>query len=105
MGKLKNIILLSLIFFEHFGTSAYAQNESRFHSFFHRPIQQNRLYADQSSPKKIITSSEAKKIAEDRFGGEALSATFENGGSAGSVYRVKVIKGGRVKVVTIPANP
>jgi uncharacterized membrane protein YkoI len=52
-----------------------------------------------------ISATEAKRMAEDRFGGKALSAKFEDGGGAGSVYRVKLIKAGRVKTVTIQATP
>ncbi len=66
--------------------------------------QARRFYAESRS-RNTISASEAKQIAEERFGGKALSASFEDGGAAGSVYRVKVIKGGRVKVVTIPATP
>lgn len=54
---------------------------------------------------KIISSIQAKKIAEERFGGKALSATLEKYDNENSAYRVKMINGGRVKVVTIPANP
>lgn len=53
----------------------------------------------------VISAAEAKKIAEQRFGGKALSATLEKYDNGNSVYRVKMINGGRVKVVTIPANP
>lgn len=52
-----------------------------------------------------MSAAEAKQVAEERFGGKALSATLIEGRAGGSVYRVKVIKGGRVKIVTIPVNP
>lgn len=70
----------------------------------YRMKSQPRLYVDRRG-ENTISPSRAKQIAEDRFGGQALSATKVDGGSAGSVYRVKIIKAGRVKVVTIPANP
>lgn len=54
--------------------------------------------------KDVISSGQARKMAEERFGGQALSATFVEAGNA-SVYRVKLIKGGRVRIVTIPAKP
>lgn len=87
MNNLKKILLISFVFFV-IAPQAHAR----------------RFYAESRS-RNTISASEAKQMAEDRFGGKALSATFEDGGPAGSVYRVKVIKGGRVKVVTIPANP
>lgn len=87
MRTFKNILLLLLIIF---GSTTQ--------------VHARRMYAESRS-RNTISSSEAKQMAEDRFGGKALSATFEDGGPAGSVYRVKVIKGGRVKVVTIPATP
>lgn len=59
-------------------------------------------YADKSL--SVITPIQAKQIAEDRFGGKALSAELVSAGGA-SAYRVKLIKAGRVKIVTIPANP
>lgn len=55
--------------------------------------------------EKIISANEAKKIAEERFGGKALSVKLEKHGNENSVYRIKIINGGHVKTVTIPANP
>jgi uncharacterized membrane protein YkoI len=54
--------------------------------------------------KKQITPTQAKQIAEQQYGGKALSVKMETNGVV-SVYRVKLIKAGRVKTVTISANP
>lgn len=48
----------------------------------------------------IISPNQARQIAESRFGGKVLSVTLV----ANKVYRVKMIKGGRVKIVTIEAK-
>ena len=58
-------------------------------------------YANSSD---FITPIQAKQIAMDRFGGKALSAELVTAGGE-SAYRVKLIKAGRVKIVTIPAKP
>lgn len=55
--------------------------------------------------QRVISPAEAKKIAEERFGGQALSIRLDAGGPSGPVYRVKLIKAGRVKTVNIEATP
>ena len=57
-----------------------------------------------ANPGRMISPMQAKQIAMDRFGGKALSAELVSAGGE-SAYRVKLIKAGRVKIVTIPANP
>lgn len=57
-----------------------------------------------ANPGHMISPMQAKQIAMERFGGKALSAELVSAGGE-SAYRVKLIKAGRVKIVTIPANP
>ncbi len=103
MRKSLNKSLILLVFVAGLSTEALAQVQYD-RRFYRKPMREHhQYYADRSS--NMISASQAKRIAEDRFGGKALSATLEDGGSAGSVYRVKIIKGGRVKVVTIQAAP
>ncbi|MEZ4846294.1 MAG: PepSY domain-containing protein [Bdellovibrionota bacterium] len=51
----------------------------------------------------VISPEQARQIAQERFGGRALSTTFVDAGD-NSAYRVKIIKAGRVRIVTIPAK-
>ena len=49
----------------------------------------------------IISAGQARQIAENRYGGKALSVQLDRTLKA---YRVKLIKAGRVRIVTIDAK-
>jgi uncharacterized membrane protein YkoI len=97
MVRSKTILLLSFAFLFSFGDSALARRYDRERLGFEK------LYAKKTLRNNFIGSSQAKQIAEQKYGGEALSATFVDAGDL-SAYRVKLIKAGRVKIVTIPAQ-
>lgn len=82
-------------------SSSTHQKSTRLQKF---PVQ-NRYYAEQTHSKKMISASQAKQIAEDKYGGKALSVKLEGSGDWNSVYRVKIIKDGRIKTVSIPVTP
>lgn len=53
--------------------------------------------------RRLISSREAAREAQRRFGGRVLSVELQRGGAA-PTYRVKLISGGVVRVVRIPAS-
>lgn len=85
-----------LILIQFFLANAGMADHRMFSPKFNRDI-----YISKSEPK--ISATEAKKIAEERYGGKALGAKFEDSPTGGA-YRVKLIKAGRVKMVTIEAK-
>ncbi|MCC7459751.1 MAG: PepSY domain-containing protein [Proteobacteria bacterium] len=99
MTKLKYKLLILLAFCVVFADSARAQLQPPISQRLQR--QQN---VEPQRPSGMISAGQARKMAEEKFGGKALSTTFVQAGD-NSAYRVKLIKGGRVRIVTIPAKP
>ena len=79
--RFASIFLISLAFFAFYGDESFAGQRR----------------------SNVISPSQARQIAQERFGGKAVATTFVEAGD-NSAYRVKIIKAGRVCIVTIPAR-